>query len=127
MTANAILQLLFYVVVLILLAKPLGLYMTHIYEGTSVVNRIFGPAERLFYRRLGVREDDEMTWKVYTAAFLLFNLFGLLVVYLLQRVQTLLPLNQGTQYLTTPMMPSSAFNTAVSFATNTNWQGYGGE
>jgi K+-transporting ATPase ATPase A chain len=127
MTANAILQLIFYVVVLVLLAKPLGLYMAHVFAGTSVVNRIFGPAERLFYRGMGVREDEEMTWKTYTLAFLLFNLLSVLVVYGIQRLQTVLPLNQGTQFLTTPMTPSSAFNTAVSFATNTNWQGYGGE
>ena len=68
-----------------------------------------------------------MNWKTYALAFLVFNLLGLLVVYVLQRVQTSLPLNQGTQFLTTPMTPDSAFNTATSFATNTNWQGYGGE
>jgi K+-transporting ATPase ATPase A chain len=127
MTINGILQLIFYTAVLLLLAKPLGLYMTHIYEGSSVVNRIFGPVERLLYRSMGVRQEDEMTWKSYALAFLLFNMLGLLVVYLLQRAQTVLPLNQGTDYLTTGMTPSSAFNTAVSFASNTNWQGYGGE
>src|SRR5689334_13869597 len=119
MTFHAILQLVLYVVVLILLVKPLGLYMAQIFEGTSVVNRIFGPTERLFYRAMGVREDEEMTWKRYTLAFLLFNLLGLLVVYVVQRIQTVLPFNQGSQFLTTVMTPSSAFNTAVSFATNT--------
>ena len=127
MTMNGIFQLVLYLVVLLLLAKPLGLYMAHIYEGTSVVNRFFGPAERLFYRVMGVRQDDEMTWKSYALAFLLFNLLGLLVVYILQRAQTALPFNQGTHFLATGMTPGSAFNTAVSFATNTNWQGYGGE
>ncbi len=127
MTANSILQLVFYIVVLIACAKPLGTYMANVFEGKSVVNRIFGPAERLLYRLFGVREDDEMNWKTYALAFLLFNALGLIVVYVLQRVQTSLPLNQGTPFLTTPMTPDSAFNTAVSFATNTNWQGYGGE
>src|SRR5215470_4500107 len=127
MTLNSILQLVFYMVVLIALAKPLGTYMANVYEGKSVVNQVFGPFERFLYRLFGVREDDEMTWKTYALAFLLFNLLGLLVVYLLQRVQTSLPLNQGTAFLTTPMTPDSAFNTATSFATNTNWQGYGGE
>jgi K+-transporting ATPase ATPase A chain len=127
MTTNGIVQLLVYLIVLILLVKPLGLYMANIYEGRSVVNRIFGPVERFFYRLCGVRQDDEMNWKTYTFAFLAFNIVGLLVVYVLQRVQTLLPLNQGSQFLTTGMTPALAFNTAVSFATNTNWQAYGGE
>ncbi len=127
MSVNSILQLIVYVVVLLLCAKPLGTYMANIYEGKSAVNRIFGPVERLFYRLLGIREDDEMNWKTYTVAFLVFNLLGILVVYGLQRIQTSLPLNQGTPFLTTPMTPDSAFNTAMSFGTNTNWQGYGGE
>lgn len=127
MTGNGILQIAFYFVVLIALAKPLGTYMANVYEGHSVVNRIFGPLERFLYRLFGVREDDEMNWKTYTVAFLVFNALGLFVVYALQRFQLWLPLNQGNQFLTTPMTPESAFNTAVSFATNTNWQGYGGE
>jgi K+-transporting ATPase ATPase A chain len=114
-------------VVLILLAKPLGTYMANVYEGKSVVNRWFGPVERSIYRLFGTREDIEMNWKTYALAFMVFNVIGLLVVYVLQRLQTSLPLNQGTQFLTTAMTPDSAFNTATSFATNTNWQGYGGE
>src|SRR5262245_62168582 len=127
MTTNGVLQLVVYLVVLIALAKPLGTYMANVYQGQSFANRIFGPFERFLYRLFGVREDDEMTWKTYALAFLLFNLLGILVVYVLQRVQTSLPLNQGTQFLTTPLTPDSAFNTAESFGTNTNWQGYGGE
>jgi potassium-transporting ATPase potassium-binding subunit len=127
MTANSILQLAFYMVVLLSLVKPLGSYMADVYEGRSIVNRLFEPAERFLYRLFGVREDEEMTWQTYTLSFLLFNALGLLVVYILQRVQAALPLVQGTQYLTTPLTPDSAFNTAMSFATNTNWQGYGGE
>ena len=127
MSPNSIVQLILYIVVLLLLVKPLGTYMAAVYEGRSMVNRVFGPVERLMYRLFGVRADDEMNWKTYALAFLVFNALGLLVVYLLQRVQTSLPLNQGTQFLATGMTPESAFNTATSFATNTNWQGYGGE
>jgi K+-transporting ATPase ATPase A chain len=127
MSVNAVLQLVIYMVVLILLVKPIGLFMANVYEGKTALNRIFGPIERLIYRLFGTTEETEMNWKTYTVAFLLFNAIGLLVVYVLQRTQTSLPLNQGTQLLTTPMTPESAFNTAVSFATNTNWQGYGGE
>jgi K+-transporting ATPase ATPase A chain len=122
-----VLQLVIYMVVLLLLVKPLGTYMANVYEGKSVVNRVFGPVERMIYRLFGTREDVEMGWKTYTLAFMVFNILGLLVVYMLQRVQTSLPLNQGTAFLATGMTPESAFNTAVSFASNTNWQGYGGE
>ncbi len=127
MSVNSILQLVFYMVVLLALVRPLGAYMANVYAGCSVVNRIFGPVERFLYRLFGVHEDDEMIWKSYALAFMLFNVLGLLVLYALQRLQTWLPLNQGTHYLTTPITPDSAFNTATSFATNTNWQGYSGE
>jgi potassium-transporting ATPase potassium-binding subunit len=125
MTANDVFQLILYVVVLLALAKPLGAYMARVYEGRPCgLDRVLGPLERLIYRLSGVRPDEEMDWKTYAIAMLLFNFAGLLVVYLLQRVQHVLPLNpQGLG----PVPPDSSFNTAVSFATNTNWQGYGGE
>jgi K+-transporting ATPase ATPase A chain len=125
MTLNGIVQLVLYMVVLIALTKPLGLYMANVYENKPLfLSRIFGPLERIIYRVLGVHLDDEMDWKTYTVAMLLFNLVGFLVVYALQRLQGSLPLNpQGLG----PVTPDSSFNTAVSFATNTNWQGYGGE
>jgi K+-transporting ATPase ATPase A chain len=124
MTLHGFLQLALYMIVVLALVKPLGLYMAHVYEGTSTVNRIFSPVERLLYRLLGTREDAEMNWKTYAAAFLLFNVAGLLVVYALQRFQAALPLNpQGFGSVTS----DSSFNTAVSFASNTNWQGYAGE
>jgi K+-transporting ATPase ATPase A chain len=118
-------QIVLYLVVLLALAKPLGWYMARVYEGQPVgLDRVFGPVERLIYRVCGVREGDEMDWKTYAVAMLLFNVAGFLVVYLLQRLQAGLPLNpQGLAAVT----PDSSFNTAVSFATNTNWQGYGGE
>jgi len=125
MTFNGYLQLGFYIVVLISLAKPLGLYMARVYEGKSHwLDRIFGPLERLTYRLCGIRSSEEMNWKSYALAMLVFNFFGLLAVYALQRWQDFLPLNpQGFGAIT----PDSAFNTAISFASNTNWQGYGGE
>src|SRR2546421_12367472 len=125
MTANGILQLLFYILVLLALAKPLGGYMARVYEGRRVaLDRVLGWLERLIYRLAGVRANDEMTWKTYAATMLLFNLAGLLAVYALQRLQGVLPLNP--EHLGA-VSPDSSFNTAVSFATNTNWQGYGGE
>ncbi|HXJ35985.1 MAG TPA: potassium-transporting ATPase subunit KdpA [Candidatus Eisenbacteria bacterium] len=125
MTANAFLQLGLYLVVLLALAKPLGGYMARVYEGQpTFLGPVLGPIERLIYRLCGVRPDDGMTWKTYAVAMMLFNLLGLLVVYLLQRLQGFLPLNPQEFAAVTP---DSSFNTAVSFATNTNWQGYGGE
>ena len=125
MTANGIFQLFLYVVVLIALARPLGAYMARVYENRPIgLDRAFGPLERLIYRLCGIRSTDEMGWKAYTVAMLLFNLVGLLVVYGLQRLQGILPLNPQAFGA---VSPDSSFNTAVSFATNTNWQGYGGE
>ena len=125
MTASAIFQLVFYVVVLLALARPLGGYMARVYEGRRVaLERALGWLERLIYRAGGVRADQETGWKTYAAAMLAFNLLGLLAVYLIQRLQALLPLNPQAM---SAVSPDSSFNTAVSFATNTNWQGYGGE
>ncbi len=125
MTANAYLQLGFYIVVLLLLAKPLGTYMARIYEGEpAILNRFGAPLERLIYRICGIDPAQEMRWTQYAMAALWFSLFGFLAVYGLQRLQVYLPLNpQGMPAVS----PDSSFNTAVSFVTNTNWQGYGGE
>src|SRR5262245_36397995 len=125
MTANGVLQLVLYVVVLLALAKPLGAYMARVYEGRRLaLDRLLGWLERLIYRLGGVNPGEEMGWKSYALAMLLFNFLGFLAVYVLQRAQGALPLNpQGFGAVS----PDSSFNTAVSFATNTNWQGYGGE
>ena len=125
MTFNGYIQLGLYLVVLLALAKPLGGFMARVYMGQpSRLDRVLGPLERLIYRLCGVRAEEEMGWKTYAIAMLLFNLFGFLAVYALQRLQGVLPLNpQGFGAVT----PDSSFNTATSFATNTNWQGYGGE
>ncbi len=125
MTGTGYLQIVIYLAVLLVLVKPLGAYMVRLYEGRPFgLNRVLGPLERLVYRVSGVRPDEEMGWKTYAGAMVLFNLFGLLVVYALQRLQGYLPLNPQA-FGAVP--PESAFNTAVSFVTNTNWQGYGGE
>jgi K+-transporting ATPase ATPase A chain len=125
MNASGWLQLALYVVVLLLLAKPLGAYMAAVYEGHAVrAQRIGGWLERLVYRGAGVDPAREMSWIDYALAMLWFNLLGALVVYALQRLQMWLPLNPQAM---AAVSPDSAFNTATSFITNTNWQGYGGE
>jgi K+-transporting ATPase ATPase A chain len=112
-------------VVLIALAKPLGAYMADIYEGKpAVLNQLGAPLERLIYRMCGVDETKEMHWTQYTLAVLWFSLAGLFAVYGLQRLQNYLPLNPAGM---AAVSPDSSFNTAISFVTNTNWQGYGGE
>ena len=118
-------QLAFYLVALIALAKPLGSFMAKIYEGKpTFLTRVLAPVERLIYRLSGVKPEEEMNWKTYAIAVMLFNAFGLLAVYALQRLQAILPLNpMGFGVVT----PDSSWNTAISFASNTNWQGYGGE
>src|SRR5690349_17478312 len=125
MTANGLLQIGIYLVVLIGLAKPLGGFMARVYDGEpTFLDPPLRPLERLIYRLCGVRADQGMTWRTYAVAMLWFNFLGLVVVYALQRLQGILPLNpQGFGAVT----PDSSFNTAMSFATNTNWQGYGGE
>jgi K+-transporting ATPase ATPase A chain len=125
MIANGLIQLLVYLAVLLALVKPLGWYMARVYQDQSCgLDRVLGGLERLIYRLSGVDRRHEMTWRTYAMAVLLFNAIGLVFLYLLLRIQNLLPLNpQGFSANT----PDSAFNTAVSFATNTNWQGYGGE
>ena len=122
---NSLLQIGLYLTILIALVKPLGAYMARVYQRErTFLDPLLRPVERLIYRAAGVRAEDEMTWKTYAVAMLLFNGLGLLVLYVLQRAQGWLPLNpQGLGAVS----PDSSFNTAVSFATNTNWQGYGGE
>jgi len=118
-------QIIFYVVALLLLAKPLGSFMAKVYQGKhTFLDRALGPVERFIYRLSGVNPEEDMNWKTYAVAMLLFNALGLFFVYILQRLQAILPLNpQGLGAIT----PDSSWNTAVSFASNTNWQGYGGE
>ncbi len=109
---------------LLALAVPLGAYMAQVYEGRGPAIRLLGPVERFFYRLAGIHPEAEMGWKEYGLSLLLFNLLGLLAVYGLQRLQHFLP---GNPLGLGAVGPAVAWNTAVSFATNTNWQSYGGE
>ena len=125
MTENGLFQIILYFVTLLLLAKPLGVYMAAVYENRPVlINRLLTPLEAWVYRFSGIKPEHEMRWKEYAAALLWFNLFGGLAVFALQMLQAYLPLNP--QQMNNVSL-DSAFNTAVSFITNTNWQGYSGE
>jgi len=122
---NAFLQCALYIIVLLALAKPLGLYMANVYEGKrTFLSPVLGWIERLTYRVSGVKPEEDMDWKRYLWGVLWFNLFGFVAVYGLQRLQDVLPLNPQKM---SAVSADSSFNTAVSFVTNTNWQGYGGE
>lgn len=120
-----LLQFAFYFIILLLLVKPIGLYMARVYQGErTFLSSILQPVERLLYHLSGVDPDSEMNWKSYAIVLLWFNLAGLLFMYLLLRLQYLLPLNPQDLG---PASPEQAFNAATSFTTNTNWQSYGGE
>ena len=125
MTTNGFLQIGLYLIALVALAKPLGWYMARVYEGQPVwLNRLLGPVERGIYRLCGIKENEEMGWKLYGMAMLLFSAAGVLFLYGLQRLQGYLPLNPAGFGA---VAPDLSFNTATSFVTNTNWQAYGGE
>jgi K+-transporting ATPase ATPase A chain len=126
MSANGWFQIALYMAVLLLLVKPLGAWMARVYEGRPLfgLDRVLGPLEHLLYRIAGVDPAQEQRWPAYAAAVLLFNAVGLLAVYLFERVQHGLPLNPAHM---ADVPPNTAWNVAVSFATNTNWQDYGGE
>ncbi|HEV7986819.1 MAG TPA: potassium-transporting ATPase subunit KdpA, partial [Steroidobacteraceae bacterium] len=124
MSANGWLQLTVFLIVLLLLVKPLGIYMAAVFDGRGNAVRMLQPLERGLYRLCRIDPQAQMDWKHYALALLLFNFLGILLVYALQRLQAWLPFNPQ-QFAA--VSADSAFNTAVSFATNTNWQGYGGE
>jgi len=125
MTTNDFLQTGLFLLVLLLLVKPVGSYMALVFaEAPNRITRFGGRAERGIYRLCGISSTEEMGWKRYALAMLLFNVLGLLAVYALQRTQPWLPLNP--QHFAA-VSPDSAMNTAISFASNTNWQGYAGE
>jgi potassium-transporting ATPase potassium-binding subunit len=125
MTLNGWLQIALYVGLLLLCVKPLGLYMARVFNGErTFIDPVLRPVERLIYAVSGVDPRQEQHWTTYTAAMLLFSLASFVQLYALQRLQHVLPLNpQGFD----PPSPDSAFNTAVSFTSNTNWQSYSGE
>ncbi len=125
MTINGWLQIALFIGLVVALTRPAGGYMTRVFSGErTLLSPLLRPVERGLYRLAGTSEREEQHWLVYVGAMLLFNLAGFVLVYALQRLQAQLPLN--------PMGMSAvpealAFNTAVSFVTNTNWQNYGGE
>src|SRR3984885_14859667 len=122
MTVNGWLQVALYCVLLILLTKPLGGYMTRVFTGERTpLAPVLGPLERGLYRLCGVDEKQEQHWVTYAIAMLAFTFAGFVVLYALQRLQAVLPLNP--QHLDN-VSPDLAFNTSVSFITNTNWQSY---
>jgi len=126
MQASGWIQLALYVVALVLITKPMGLYLFQVLDadGRTWFDPVLKPLERLTYRLMGVDAGKEHDWKQYTFAMLLFSMVSLLFTYAILRLQHLLPLNpQGLAALT----PHLAFNTAASFTSNTNWQSYGGE
>jgi len=131
MTLNGWLQILLFTVIVIALAKPVGVFLTHVFSGErTLLHPVFRPTERIIYKLTGVKEEREMHWSEYAAAMLLYSLVSLLVLYLLQRLQGYLPLNpQNLPGVDSPAAATggfvaSAFNTAASFTSNTNWQSY---
>ncbi|RLS71389.1 MAG: potassium-transporting ATPase subunit A, partial [Planctomycetota bacterium] len=125
MTLNSILQISLYVITLLACVKPLGLFMARVYDGrVPTFGKLLAPGERLTYRLCGIHKDTEMTWQQYTQAVLSLSVISFVVVYAMQRLQALLPLNPDQL---ASVSADSSFNTAISFVTNTNWQGYGGE
>jgi K+-transporting ATPase ATPase A chain len=126
MQASGWIQFAIYIIALALITKPMGLYLLRVLDanGRTWLDPVLRPLERVTYRLMGVDSSKEHNWKQYTLAMLLFSLVGCVFTYAILRLQNILPLNpQGLG----PVSPDLAFNTAVSFTTNTNWQNYGGE
>ncbi|ESX06945.1 ATPase [Mesorhizobium sp. LSJC268A00] len=125
MTLNGWIQILVYCGIVVLLVKPLGGYMYRVFNGDrTFLSPILGPVERGLYRISGTSEREEQHWTTYVAGIIFFSLASFLVLYFLQRLQGVLPYNPAGM---ASVEPNLAFNTAVSFVTNTNWQNYGGE
>ena len=125
MTLNGWIQILIFCGIVILLVKPLGAYMTRVFNGErTLLSPLFAPVERGLYRLSGTSEKEEQHWTSYVFAMLLFNLAGFAILYALQRFQGFLPFNPAGM---TAVGPELSFNTATSFVSNTNWQNYGGE
>ena len=126
MTANGWLQILLFLALVFLVTKPMGVFMTQVFEREKTfMDPMLRPVERLLYRVTGVDENHEMRWTEYAIAMLLFSLVSMVVLYLMQRFQGYLPFNPQKFAGVSPA--HLAFNTAASFTTNTNWQAYSGE
>ena len=126
MTANGWLQILLFLALVLLVTKPLGVFMTRVFNRErTFMDPVLRPVERLLYRVTGVDEDHEMRWTEYAIAMLLFSAVSMIVLYLMERLQAYLPFNPQKFGAVNPS--HLAFNTAASFTTNTNWQAYSGE
>src|SRR5262245_12554331 len=126
MTANGWLQIAVFLLLILAVTKPLGVFMARVFNRErTFLDPILRPVERLLYRMTGVDENHEMRWTEYAVSMLLFSVVSMLVLYLIQRVQAFLPLNP--QKLAGVSPAHLAWNTAASFTTNTNWQAYAGE
>src|SRR6516165_10831216 len=122
MTFNGWLQIAIYAVLVILITKPFGGYMTRVFNGERTPLRpVLQPVERGIYKLCGVRADEEQHWISYAVAMLAFSFAGFVIMYAIQRLQNVLPFNPQGQ---DAVSPDLAFNTSVSFLTNTNWQSY---
>ncbi|MBV8508687.1 MAG: potassium-transporting ATPase subunit KdpA, partial [Xanthobacteraceae bacterium] len=125
MTVIGWIQIALYCAIVVALVKPLGAYMTHVFNGDrTFLSPVLRPVERAIYWAGGVDERREQSWLTYTVAMLLFHVGGFLILYALMRFQALLPFNPAEQ---SAVAEDLSFNTASSFITNTNWQNYGGE
>ncbi|HET6283190.1 MAG TPA: potassium-transporting ATPase subunit KdpA, partial [Polyangia bacterium] len=125
MTANGWMQIILFFLVILALTRPIGIYLHRVFEGpVRPLARVLAPIERLLLRLCGVKGDETQTWKGYAVYLLMFSALGVLVTYAIQRLQHVLPLNPQHLPATSSHL---AFNTAVSFSTNTNWQSYAGE
>src|SRR5438309_4257851 len=126
MTANGWLQILLFFALVLMLTKPVGIFMTRVFNRErTIMDPVLRPIERLLYRVTGVDEDHEMRWTEYAISMLLFSLVSMIVLYLMERLQGYLPFNPQKLGAVSPS--ALAFNTAASFTTNTNWQNYSGE
>src|SRR6202165_2821342 len=125
MTVIGWIQILLFCAIIVALVKPLGLYMTRVFNGErTFLSPILRPVETVLYYVGGIDEKHEQHWLTYTVAMLFFHVGGFLILYFLMRLQAVLPFNPAEQ---SAVAPDLAFNTAISFITNTNWQNYGGE
>src|ERR1700732_2305596 len=126
MTTNGWFQIAFFLLLILAVTKPMGVFITRVFgREKTFMDPVLRPMERLLYRVTGVDEDHEMRWTEYAIAMLLFSVVSMLVLYLIQRVQGFLPFNPQKFGAVAPA--HVAFNTAASFTTNTNWQAYSGE
>ena len=128
MHIQSLVQYVLFLALVTVLVRPAGAYLLAVFHaGKTWADPLLGPVERVIYRLMGVEPFAEMSWRSYAIAFVSFSLVGTLVLYAILRLQFLLPGGPATSYLTTPMTPDLAMNTAVSFSTTTTWQAYSGE